>query len=264
MNQEGISSQILKHYHLVDKGREDASLSIQLSRLKSKTTLQDFLHKLMPFIHTNNPVVAATHFMSWFGSVCAAFQAGISLTDAALDVRLANLSFQLYFEGNQRKTSFVLHVQDPFSTLKSDENRSAWRTSILNEFYSQEVKPLILSLVTVSGATANQLWAQFTTRLHNEKDILLEQNSAARKDTILADFDALLNELDLESLGLVRNPFNVSFRFIPHLTEEEQQIRQRATCCLAYETDTGKGFCYSCPKMSEQEREARREAVRAG
>lgn len=40
-------------------------------------------------------------------------------------------------------------------------------------------------------------------------------------------------------------------------------MRIKASCCLAYLTDTGHGYCYSCPRMGEEERMEQRMKIEA-
>ncbi|WP_134703122.1 (2Fe-2S)-binding protein [Ammoniphilus sp. YIM 78166] len=249
-------------YGLIDQIRRDAVKRCSLSDLVERETAYSFTQELMPLIGTKYPEVVATHFTSWFGAVCAGLQAMVSLFDVVSEVRLEHLTFQLHMDENQRKISFA-HKRTKVTKAPEEEGlRNEWRSQIYDHFYANEVKPIIKSLSAVAEISENHLWAQFATRLHNEKDKWLAHDLfLARRQTINNDFYALLKDLDLTRLELKSNPFDVSFKWIEDATVPDKQIRQRSTCCLAYKRSNHPGHCYSCPRMSAEEREIKKQLI---
>ncbi|NOU95895.1 hypothetical protein GC093_22100 [Paenibacillus sp. LMG 31456] len=249
-----------KQYNFMTKEHPQSVLLASLADLLDEEKAKRLIQAVMLIIRADKPDIAAYHMSSWFGMVCSAVQASLSLYDTVLLLSPDRLKLQIIMVEGRRKVSFVL--RDAVSADMSIETSGASRSEVLNSFYEQTVRPIMGGLALASLTKENQLWAQFATRLYNEKDILLQKASLLpeRRPVIEQDFAILLNELNVEKLGLKRNPFDLEFHWIEHMQHPDELIRQKVACCLAYKTDTSHGYCYTCPRLSVEGRQAKREA----
>ncbi|MFD0679645.1 MULTISPECIES: hypothetical protein [unclassified Paenibacillus] len=249
-----------KQYNFITQEHPQPVLLASLSDLLDKEKAENLIVAVMQIIRAGKPDIAAFHMSSWFGMVCSAMQASLSFYDTDLKLSPDRLKLQIVMVEGRRKVSFVLQDADIASIPL--ETSGASRSAVLKVFYEQTVRPIIGGLAQASHTKEYQLWAQFVTRLYNEKDFLLQKASllSERKSLIEQDFVILLQELNVEKLGLLRNPFEQEFRWIQHMQEPDELIRQKVACCLAYQTDTSHGYCYTCPRLNDEGRRMKREA----
>ncbi len=243
-------------YGLVEEYDKNAMLSITLSSLADSKKADDFVTEVQAILNTNERMVAGTHLCSWIGALCAGFHAALSLDDKVLQMNSEHIVFQIMMEQGKRKIKFVLEELSFTNTsIRSDE-----RNIEINSFYLNSIAPFIHAVSLSTGVKHAVLWTQFVTRLYNEQDLWLDLyfKDTHRCNKIKLDFMHLFHDLPLEQLQLKRNPFDVTFKWISHATNATEMIRQRSTCCFAYKTGMDKGYCYSCPQMTEEERQLRR------
>jgi hypothetical protein len=248
-------------YNFVTSPHPTPVCSTSLSDLLDEEKAKKLLQTVMQIIRAGQPDIAAYHMSSWFGMICSAVQASLSLYDSALQISPEQVSIQITIVDGRRKVGFLLH--DAHKNCIPIKEAGITRAEALHAFYEQTMQPILRGLAHASATRENQLWAQFVTRLHNEKDYCLTlASSPDRKLIIEQDFAILLKELNWVKLELPKNPFDQKFRWIEHMHNPDEQIRQKAACCLAYKTDTNHGYCYTCPRLDEEGRSAKRDGAR--
>ncbi|MCL6458635.1 MAG: (2Fe-2S)-binding protein, partial [Gorillibacterium sp.] len=78
---------------------------------------------------------------------------------------------------------------------------------------------------------------------------------------LTADYEFLQQEIDPGVFGRRNNPFQIKMRMIESLHSPQQQVPMKSKCCLFMKT-AGGTYCYSCPRLTEQERKEQRENYR--
>ncbi|NHN29253.1 (2Fe-2S)-binding protein [Paenibacillus agricola] len=238
----------------------EQAFRVEMADLLKEGNAKRFVGQYGPVLKAMKPEVAATYFSLWFAWVCVAMQYTISHDHATYDFSLRNLKGQVHLVNGRPRWAFLLHDADSLSTPAGDRN--AWRKQVLTSFYALEVAPLLTSIAEAADIGVGQLWGQVATRMHYAQDAFLrEATSTWVRQTIEEDFACLQQELDGEVFGRKRNPFDINFRLIDNPRMPEEPYRIKASCCLAYLTDTGHGYCYTCPRMGEEEREEKRQKL---
>jgi ferric iron reductase protein FhuF len=250
-------SYLEKYMFFAKEAMPNQLFRIEMTDLLDGDYAKQFIGQYGPVIKALKPEVAATYFSLWFGWFCMAMQYSISYHHAAYDFSLRNLSGELYlFNGRPR---WALYLKDTQSLSVPGQDRSKWRKEVLTSFYAAEVSPLLASIAAAANIGVGQLWGQVATRLHYGYDALLRNAPDVWvRRTIEEDFASLLHELKGEIFNRKKNPFDIDFRYIDNPRKPEEPYRIKATCCLAYLTDTGHGYCYTCPRIGEEEREEKR------
>lgn len=207
------------------------------------------------------PEAAGTYFCGWLGGLCAAVQYLLSHHHTALQLGLNNITLQLYLDEREKPSfAFVLHDET------YDENtgdRDSWREAVLTRFYSQTVKPVIEALADAVRVDPSILWGVMPTGVYYRYEEMLQL--AADNDTLSAqikdDFECMVHGIQGRVFGRKKNPFHISFKSIPCWKNPKEQIRQKAGCCLYYQTEGGT-YCYTCPRINAQTREQRKQELR--
>jgi ferric iron reductase protein FhuF len=246
-----------KQYFFLREEKPEQLFRIEAADLLDKDNAERFISHYGPELKALKPQVAATYFSGWFGAVCAALQYTISHQHAAFDASLHNIAGQLYLFNGRPRWGFLLHDRRGRSVPLKD--REAWRDQLLTSFYREQVRPMLETLSAAADIEAGQLWGQIATKLHAAQDLWLRAGlSVWEQQTIVEDFAFLQHELSGDVFGRKRNPFDIEPRRIENPKVPGETCMMKATCCLAYLTDTDHGFCYTCPRMGETERAQRR------
>jgi ferric iron reductase protein FhuF len=249
-----------KHMYFAKEAMPQHLFRIDMADLLDKDNAKRFVEQYGPALKAMKPEVAATYFSLWFAWICTAMQYTISHHHAAYDFSLSNLSGQLYLVNERPRWAFLVDDVQSLSTPAQDRN--AWRKEVLTSFYANEVTPLLNSISVAADIGVGQLWGQVATRMHYAHDARLrEAPDVWMRQTIEEDFASLQYELGGDVFGRKRNPFDINFRFVENPRMPEEPYRIKASCCLAYLTDTGHGYCYTCPRMGEEEREEKRQKL---
>lgn len=114
----------------------------------------------------------------------------------------------------------------------------------------------------VSGLPVQQLWGQMPLGVEFYLDYLGKMTGEpVLHEQMAAQKEFLAKELAASWFGLPRNPFNLKEVWLDDPYCPGQKTRMKPTCCLAYRTDTGHGYCYGCPKLTKTERAAKYEEI---
>ncbi|PZD97117.1 hypothetical protein DNH61_04305 [Paenibacillus sambharensis] len=245
------------NYNVSLQHRENALYTVRLKDLADQEHMEQFVQFFVPLWRAKSPVVAAAHLGSWLGALCTSLQDSISRFDRIPVLTLERLSLQIYEEEGRRRHAF--HISDPETEEVPVKNRAIWRNRMLASFYSEVIRPLLETASHATGAPVRELWGQFVIRMYNEHERWLQDAATEQQKRRLGDdFEALRSGLPPSVFGLPKNPFHVPIRWIDNPYKEGELIRMRSACCHAYYTESGQGYCYSCPRMSEEERRAKR------
>ncbi|MCS7463955.1 (2Fe-2S)-binding protein [Paenibacillus doosanensis] len=244
--------------------RTDTVFGASLSSLAGAEGAESFIRAYAPLIKALEPDVAGTYFASWFGAVCAAFQYSLWHDNAKPDLSLDNVELQLYVKEQRAGMEFRVRQWESESLPDAAAHRSSQAVEAMEAFYGRQIRPLLESIAGVVGLNAGQLWGVIGTRLHYVKDRWLEEaETEEQRERLNHDLDQLLRGLDPAVFGRPKNPFDIRFRMMENPRKPGEQMRIKAVCCLAYKTDTGHGYCFTCPRLSERERQEKIDKIKA-
>ncbi|MCZ8523447.1 (2Fe-2S)-binding protein [Paenibacillus sp. KR2-11] len=214
-----------------------------------------------PGIKAQEPDVAAAYFGSWLGGLCTALQHSVSFHNASFRLEPDNVTIQGYRNGSH--TAFGFLLEDRETVTVPAASREAWRDSLLQSFYGLHLRPLVESVASAAGVDPGMVWSAPVTRIHYAYDHWLESaRDSEHRQTVEEDFRYLL-QLGGEHFGRKRNPLDVKFRYVENPKDPGEKWRLKASCCLAYRTGSGHGYCYTCPRLTAAEREEKKRAMLA-
>ena len=242
---------------IVTKKRQDALLTMPAAELTDREPMESFLKLSREQIKGRDIQVAATYFAATWRALCTAMQYMLSAAPGRLCFSLENLTIQVVLVNDFPWVYFVLN--DPGEAPWPQGERNAWRENELGGFYAEALRPVMENIAAVSGVPLTQLWGQIRLGVqYYIRAIAGKLEDEALRSRLMEDYGYLAKELPAAWFGLKRNPFNVKEVLLDDPYRPGEKTPMKPTCCLAYRTDTGHGYCYGCPKLTKQEREAKR------
>jgi len=252
-----------KLFFVTLEDKPDTLFRASLSSLLDREGAEAFVRAYGPLIKALSPDVTGTYFASWFGGVCTAFQYSLWRDNAAAVLSLDRIELLVYKSENRSIVTFRIPSWE--AAPLPEGSRAESSLEAMEAFYGTQVKPLLESIAAAAGIPVGQLWGTIATRVHYALDRWLQEaESGEQRQRVEQDFDALFYALRPEVFGRKKNPFDIKFRMIDNPRAPGEQMRIKAVCCLAYKTDTGHGYCFTCPRLNEQEREEKVARIKAG
>lgn len=243
--------------------RPNGLFSMNAAELLKEENMDQLLHIYMPTIKAAAPDVAGTYFCSWFRSVCLVHQYAVSVCDAAMDLSLSNLDIQLY--SRDGRCVFACVYRHPRQNMAPAGLRESWREEAFASFYGDQVRPLFESVSRSSGVNIGQLWGQLPSGFPSAIELFLQEANGddGLRLRIEDDYRYLTGQLDGEGVcGRKRNPFDVKLRLVDNPYDPEKPYYMKTSCCLFHHTEGGY-YCYTCPRLTAEEREERKAAMLA-
>lgn len=235
---------------------KDAEYTIPAVKLLDCEGAREFLLFYQTQIKGLDIQVAGTYLAASWRVLCTGMQYMIGVTDRWLSFSAENLIIQVCTINNYPRVYFILKDAQELPWPTGDRN--VWREEWLGRFYQGTIAPVFATISAVTGLPQGQVWGQIPLGIDyyvkHLRDMLVNESD---QQSLMEHYHYLVNELAPGWFGLSRSPFNVKPKWIDDPRHPGEQMRMKPTCCLAYRTDTGHGYCYSCPKMGKEERQAK-------
>ncbi|MEK4042469.1 (2Fe-2S)-binding protein [Paenibacillus sp. FSL H8-0048] len=243
---------------------EGAVYSFSAAELAEEAGMRTFMEAYRPLMKALDDKAAGAYFGGYLSMIALAVQYSVTGFLYVPDFSLRNLQLHLVPADGYCRVAFSLREWGMVQAPVDEPGRKAWRSEVLASFYQSTAGPLIRKASQVSGLSLGEIWGQLPTKFN----YYAEAFAAELTDPLLLhrleeDYTYLKDELPAAVFGMPRNPFQVKVRRIESLTDPEQTVQMRNRCCMYYRTEGGR-LCYTCPRMKEEERSARREEFRSG
>ncbi|QGQ98847.1 (2Fe-2S)-binding protein [Paenibacillus psychroresistens] len=244
-------------FRITLQSNTDAIFSMALIDLLEPKNMIQLLETYTPLLKARGNEAAAAYFVSWFSSVPLALQYSIS-ANKAVRLTLANLTVQIFPVGEYHQFSFKITDYETQDAPIAEAERKEWRNQILAEFYTEATKPLFERLAIESNMDIGQIWGQLPTKFNYYLANWLEElENEGLKANLANDYHALAHELKADVFGRKKNPFDVQIRWVEDIRNPGKQMRMKNACCLYYQVGTGE-YCYTCPRLKEEDRAEKR------
>ncbi|MDF2659286.1 MAG: (2Fe-2S)-binding protein [Paenibacillus sp.] len=255
----------LHKFNIGVEGTRRVVYSVPVSALPHGSAMEQLLEAYSPLMKALDRTAAAAYFCAQFGNVCLALQYAVSVHDVSFDVSLNNITVQLVeMEEGRYGVAFQLAHWSVQRAPEDGNERRLWLADVLSALYSGTVRPVYEAASKAAGMPLPHLWGLLPTRFNysTEQWMLAETNDTI-KETIAADYEFLIRQIEGSTFGQTRSPFDVKIRWIEDLKDPCKQMRMKNSCCMYYRTEGGR-YCYSCPRIKESERAERRLEAREG
>ncbi|WP_407945781.1 (2Fe-2S)-binding protein [Paenibacillus puerhi] len=237
--------------------------SCPAAKLLKPDKMSRFLELYGQRIKALEPAAAAVYFGSWIGFLALGQQYAVSTYNQSLDLSLGSLDIQLFEQEGRTLFSFKLGQAGIVNAPAEASEREDWLRTSFEALYGGTLRPLLESAAEAGGVAVGQLWGQFPTKFNYNMDFwLADALQEELRERIKEDYRYLREELPAEVFGRSKNPMDVKIRYIEDMKHPDKQVRIKNACCQFYRTEGGY-YCYTCPRMKEEERAERREQARA-
>ncbi|AIQ47512.1 hypothetical protein R70723_17680 [Paenibacillus sp. FSL R7-0273] len=241
---------------------EGTVYSFNAGEMADEAGMSAFVECYRPLIKGLDDKVAATYFAGAFGNVALAVQYALTVYSSVPVISLSALSVHLIPSQGYWRVAFSLEDWSFEPAPAEAGQRTEWRNEQLSQFYRDTAAPLLTMLSRVTGLAGGEIWGQLPTKFNYYLEVFTSGGlPVSLLDTLLDDYRYLCEEMPAEIFGLKRNPFQVKVRKIESLAEPDKTVNMRNRCCLYYRTEGG-SYCYTCPRLKEEERSARRTEYR--
>jgi len=247
---------------IVTEERENALVTVSAERLSEPEQALRLLTVYQEQIKGRDIQVTSTYYAACWRVVPAALLYMLEACDGRVDFSLSNLIIQIDIVNNYPRVFFVLKRTDalPWPTGPKE----TWRERVLGEFVKDTLRPVLETAAMLSGLPLGQIWGQMPLGVEFYLNYMADQlGDSPLKERLSEQYIFFSKRLGAEWFGLTRNPFDVKAIWLDDPYRPGEQTRMKPTCCLAYRTDSGHGYCYGCPKLSKEEREAKRQEILA-
>lgn len=236
-------------------------LDLELACLASTVGAEEFVRVYAPQIKAETPDVSATYFASWIGRLCAAVCYG--MWHDRLDLGLTPDGVFLHMEETPGGTSisFRLACLDPVLFHGKEEQEEFLVKQGLEQLFARTIAPVVDAVADAGGISPGSIWSLMATGFHYMLDRWhAEETDGPSRERLERLADILINRIPPEAFGRLQNPFRQQFVMTRSL-KGDSLVRIKGACCLAYKTKTDHGYCFTCPRINEEERGARRAAA---
>ncbi len=242
---------------IVTEERAEALFTMPAEDLSNREQTETLLKVYQEQIKGQDIQVAATYYAACWRVIPAAMLYMVSGCRGGVDFSLTNLIIQIDIVNEYPRIFFVLKdtTEHPWPT----RNYTEWREEVLGAFVQDTLRPVMETASAVSRLPVTQLWGQMPLGVEFYLDYLGKQmGDSSVIEPFMEQYAFFSKLLEAKWFGLKRNPFDLKEIWIDDPYRPGEMTRMKPTCCLAYRTDTGHGYCYGCPKLSKADREVKR------
>lgn len=249
--------QLNENFAIIYNDHPQKVYGIKLSNLMDPLEIKEFVIIYSEKLKALTPQVAATYFCKYYGWALAGFHYFHSL-NYNVNMSPSNIEIQLYYDEGHDYYGLVFKLVDPILQPGKKEGID----ERIRYLYKENVTPLLEAFVIETGLKIRELWGQLCIGLYFGYDFNLKESiTDVQRQNVIQDFDYLTKTLDSEIFKTKKNPLDITFKMIPNARNPEVYQRMKPTCCLYYQTEDATNKCYGCPRMSDAEREVRRQEI---
>ncbi|WP_379127077.1 (2Fe-2S)-binding protein [Paenibacillus sp. sgz500958] len=249
-----INSELTTKFDLHFTAPEGAVYSYVAVELLDPEHMRRFIYEYAPLIKALDDTAVGAYFAGWFTSAALALQYSLSVFDAAPDLSLNNLHIHLIPAAGYCRVAFSLQKGELNPAPNEPFKREEWLLQILTDFYKNTASPLLQCVSEASGLSLSKVWGQLPTKFNYYLELFTSGRTGdSHVKQLSDDYTALKTKLPPEAFGLSNNPFHVKIRIIEDLADPQRTTQMRNRCCLYYRTEGG-SYCYTCPRLKEEER----------
>ncbi|MGG1597240.1 hypothetical protein [Paenibacillus naphthalenovorans] len=262
--QEPVNQVLEQRFGLSETGIAGAEHRFRLGSLLRPEEMSRFIRIYTEALKGSHIDVGGMFFIAWVAQVCSALQYTVSCHQAALNLHLDQLELQLRHHSDGPALAF--RADSCVGTPCPADNREEWLSAIFHHWYIGQVKPLIASVSEAAGIPTAQLWAQLVTRLYYTIDVMIgEAEDEETRSRIKDDFAVLVHRIGPRIFEKKNNLLDLNFKMVESPADPDRLLRVKAACCLYYKTEKACGnYCFTCPKLSDKDREEKRRKLLTG
>ncbi|CAI6055901.1 (2Fe-2S)-binding protein [Cohnella sp. JJ-181] len=262
MNERQLKEACHTQFGVVSERAAGALFTIPGRELADNSGMKRLLAAYGPLIKALDAQVPASYFCGSLTMLGMSLHTALSEANRTIDLDLDNLVVEIRMhEGGYPAIVYRLKSWRSEEGPASPASRDAWLMQAYTRLYGDVMRPIVESAASVSGAPVGSLWGQLPSKyqyyMRVRKDGLPE--GSRMRERIEEDYERFVRQLPATVFGRARHPFDLKIKSVPSLTDPHGTAVMKSACCLYHRTDGG-AYCYTCPKLKEEDRAERRAA----
>jgi len=225
------------------------ALIIQGIDLLHPEALEAFLSAFGQAIQSPRKEVTGSIFMKRYVSVIAGALYAFSYCDRCLDISLEQLKIVLQKDTLQ----FLLATDEELPSTSAVSERDERRRLLLHHMYHSNMKPVWNAIIQATGIGGATLWAtlSYLIAYWRQEDINQLVTDEARR-CALEDYRYFTDKAWIDSFADC--PINPIFSRFKSVEIDDHTVLVRAKCCLQHCLPGDDRYCYTCPRINEENR----------
>lgn len=256
MSTELDFSLIKMYFHTSPEGADHPILEMRADQfLNTETAEQAFVEagKLVQAIGLELP---ASFAGTSFGNLCAIQLLMFAQYHIILDLSLPNLMFQV--EAHDDHAHLGYRILELRTIQAPTEGQEAWLAAQLEQFIRETVTPAVCAIAQAAGVKPQMIWQQYGSLLAYVRDYVHANIPVpVMVETFDTGYRAIMEQVPPEAFGVRRNPFVHTPRYIDSPYTPGETLMLNSSCCMYDKRENGIK-CYSCPRLTPDERESMR------
>lgn len=231
----------------------DAPLQCEAIHLLEERRGRAFMEEIGKDLLSPSAVVSASIFVKRYLALVIGALYSMTFYNNGLNIALENVIVTA--EDNWKSVSFSLKNPEGLGALTGE--RSEWREKIVRHLSNENLQPLFSALSKHTGISPNVLWSHAAYLIHYYYQVWIKEAEHAELRERIEDDFLYLKEVEDPMLfgSCEKNPIGTKFIEVAHPVKPDEAVRLRKHCCMAHCLPAGK-YCYTCPKLDEEERTA--------
>jgi ferric iron reductase protein FhuF len=253
-----LDMEVLNQYFFVTtKDQESNIFSMSIASLCGREEMEELLSLYTPILQAEDVKATACAIVRWLAGPAVAHQAYLSVMNQAIDMSPDNLYIQVYPANGTYRFSFKIQDWKVIDAPTDEIDRKTWFIKQVSSFYSESIRPLLENLAKTAQMNVGQLWGQLPRKFDIYIDLLKQKYTDSIIVNRLEKDYEILKLLPSQAFGRKRNPFHVKTYKVESIDDPNKFVPIECTCCLNYLIKGGE-FCFTCPRLKNEEREEMR------
>lgn len=246
--------------------RENAVYSCPAADLLDAGKVKRLLENYTAMIKGKEQSVGEVYMAGWLRGPMLGLIYMLAVWNKAVSLSLDRLTVQIYkVEHNNKdyyRCEFLVDRVELEGGPEDSQKFEEWAKDKMSRFFEFTVRPVMESIASAGTLKAGMLWSQLPTSLEYGHELLMNSEESDTAKERAKRIYSIIKTLDGARFGRAKNPLDVNLRMTESMDDPNKQMRIKYACCLYYLVEDGY-YCFTCPRIKENDRAERRAECRA-
>ncbi|WP_173275099.1 (2Fe-2S)-binding protein [Paenibacillus sp. NEAU-GSW1] len=247
------------YYHVSPEGADHPIYEVAADELFNSAMLQEALRMGGATVQATSLALPASFVGTSLCKLTLIQLLFASQVDRLIDLSPDNLIFQVELHDDHAHLGYkIKELRSVPLPADGEEHRRAFLLNHWREYFSSFITPAVEALAEAAELKPDAIWQQFGGQLTYLKDFLTSYlGEGAILDKFIRDSGQLIELLEPELFRRRRNPYqHLNPRYVENPLNPDEKWLMQSSCCLYDRRENG-SKCYTCPRLTAEEREAR-------
>mgnify|MGYP002398736794 CR=1 FL=1 len=247
------------YYHISPEGADHPIYEIPATGFFDPAILQEALLRSGETVQAISNALPASFIGTTLCKVSIVQLLFVSMYNQLMDMYPDNLNYQVEMHDDHAHIGYRIKEVRSVPVPIEPEARKAFLLQHWEEYFTNFITPAIEVIAAAGDLKPDAIWQQFSGHLKITQDFLADyMNMPPLTEQFLADGKLLAEFLDPALFNRRRNPYYlVNPRYVENPLKPEEKWLMHSSCCMYDRRENGTK-CYTCPRMTHDEREARK------